>query len=190
MTLDPAKLSIVHYPAAVLKQRAKPIEKIDEMVRAVADRMIELMQGEEGLGLAAPQVGVSWRMFVTRDDPSSDSGKPRVYINPTLKINDPESELHEEGCLSLPGIHVDIFRPKSITITATDLDGRLFTISNHEFISRVWQHETDHLNGVLIIDKMSPIDRLSKRKRIKELEAAAKTFIAADKGRVGQGVGR
>src|SRR5690349_9835149 len=117
MTPDPSRLTIIHYPASVLKQRAKPIETIDGHVRAVADRMIELMTEVEGLGLAAPQVGLGWRMFVTRDDPVGDSGKPRVYINPTLKVNDPESDVHEEGCLSLPGIHVDIQRPKSITLT-------------------------------------------------------------------------
>jgi peptide deformylase len=172
MTVDPSKLTIVHYPAAVLKTRAKPIEKIDQNVRAVAERMIELMNAEEGLGLAAPQVGLPWRMFVTRDAADHDSS--HVFINPRLRVSDNEGVIHEEGCLSLPGIRADILRPKGIELIATDLDGREFTVTSSEFIARVWQHEHDHLNGVLIIDKMAPMDRLATRKTLKELEAAAK----------------
>lgn len=181
MALDAASLTIVHYPAEVLRKRAKTIERIDDDVKAAARRMIELMQEAEGAGLAAPQVGLPWRMFVTRGEP--EDSPAQVYINPSLTISNSELDVQEEGCLSLPEIRADIQRPKGIALTATDLDGRPITRASEEFIARVWQHEMDHLNGVLIIDKMTPIDRLAKRKALKELETAAAARAAknADK---------
>src|SRR5262245_17298144 len=135
MAIDPAQLSIVHYPAAALRQKTTPIDKIDDTVKAVAARMIELMHGEEGVGLAAPQVGLPWRMFIARHP--TDGDEDRVYINPTVKVNDPAAEAAEEGCLSLPSIRAEILRPKSVTITATGLDGRQFTRTSDQFIARV-----------------------------------------------------
>ena len=173
MPLDASELKIIHYPAEVLRQRAKPVEKVDDTVRAVAARMLELMHEAEGAGLAAPQVGLPWRMFVTRGEEDISPG--HVYINPTLTITNPELTVHDEGCLSLPEIRGDIQRPKGIRIEATDLDGKTVSITSEDFIARVWQHETDHLNGVLIIDKMNPMDRLATRKAVRDLEAAAKS---------------
>jgi peptide deformylase len=171
MPLDAASLTIVHYPAEVLRTRAKAVERLDDEVKAVARRMIELMHEAEGAGLAAPQVGLSWRIFVTRGEP--EDSPAQVYINPELTIADPELDVHEEGCLSLPDIRADIQRPKGITIKALGLDGKPITQTSDAFIARVWQHELDHLNGVLIIDKMTPIDRLATRKALKSLEAEA-----------------
>lgn len=177
MDVDPADLRIVHYPDPTLKRKAHPIETIDRTVRDVAARMIELMYEAEGVGLAAPQVGLSWRMFVTRPpEDERDQWPPEagiVFINPTLQITTRELDVQEEGCLSLPNIRVDVRRPVSVTISATDLDGKVFTGSRDDFVARVWQHEFDHLNGVLIIDRMSPMDRIARRKDIKELERAA-----------------
>jgi peptide deformylase len=144
MTVDVADLRILHYPATPLRDVAKPIEAIDDTVAAVAARMLELMHEADGAGLAAPQVGLSWRMFVTKAD---DRRPDLVYVNPVLGELDPEIAVREEGCLSLPG------------------DGLL---------ARVWQHEIDHLDGVLIIDKMTPMDRIANRKPLKELESAAR----------------
>jgi peptide deformylase len=172
MALDAAALKIIHYPAEVLRQRAKPVDQVDEAVRAVAARMLELMREAEGAGLAAPQVGLPWRLFVTRGESEDDPG--RVYINPILTTTNSELTVQEEGCLSLPEIHVDIQRPKGVRLTATDLDDKPVDLTSEAFIARVWQHEMDHLNGVLIIDKMNPMDRLATRKAIKDLEAAAK----------------
>jgi peptide deformylase len=156
MPINPGQLTIVQYPEPVLRERAKAISKIDDQVRAVATRMIELMQGVKGVGLAAPQVGLGWRMFVT-DVP--DEGGPKVYINPKLTNLGKEQDTYEEGCLSLPGIHVDVKRPTSATIHAQDLDGHEIVVSSETFAARVWQHELDHLNGVLIIDALSPAER-------------------------------
>jgi peptide deformylase len=171
MAVDVTSLKIVHYPAPVLRKRAKHIPEITDDVREVAVRMLELMHQAPGVGLAAPQVGLSWRMFVTCH--TADAADDRVFINPKLSNPGQASHDYDEGCLSLPEVTVKVRRPTEITIKATDLDGNPFTFTDAELWSRVWQHEYDHLDGVLIIDKMSPMDRLANRKVIKELEAAA-----------------
>ena len=167
MPINPAQLMILRYPAPELRNRARAVPKIDDEVRAVAARMIELMQDVQGLGLAAPQVGLPWRMFVTE---VPDEGKVMVYINPSLSNFGKETDVYEEGCLSLPGVHVDITRPTSVTMTATGLDGQPITVSSDAFPARVWQHEVDHLNGTLILDRMGPVAKIAARKKLRELE--------------------
>jgi peptide deformylase len=159
MPIDPARLHIVIYPHPALRQKAAEVDPSDEQVRAVAARMLELMYEADGVGLAAPQVGLAWRIFVTRgrdEDPGD-----RTYINPRMKLERGDLESGEEGCLSIPGISAHIRRANAIVIEA--LEG---------FPARVCQHEHDHLDGVLIIDRMPPLDRLSTRKKLKDLEAA------------------
>lgn len=173
MPVDIESLYILHYPAPVLRSRAESIDKIDQQVKDVAARMMLLMGEAEGLGLAAPQIGLSWRMFIARDDPEVDTA--RVYINPTLENLSSELVSREEGCLSLPGINAEITRPQSATIRAKDLDGNEFVLSNDELLARIWQHEFDHIEGILITDRMSKIDRLANRKPLKELVNASKT---------------
>lgn len=182
MPTDPKNLMIVHYPEAVLRKRAKPVGGVDAEVRAVARRMIELMIEAEGVGLAAPQVGLTWRMFVAHvpsneersldHDPAQATKGPVVYINP--KLSEPSRDLvpYEEGCLSLPDIRGDVRRPSTITITATDLEGNQFSQRAEGLLARCWQHEVDHLDGVLIIDKMSQIHRMRNKQAIRELEEA------------------
>ncbi len=170
MSIDPADLRVLHYPAPALRRRAEPVE-VDETVRVVAARMIELMHEAEGLGLAAPQVGLSWRLFVTRGKGEGDHD--RVYVNPWLARLGGELTSHEEGCLSLPGITAEIRRPATATIAALDLEGQAFELHDDGALARVWQHECDHLEGILIIDKMSPMDRIAIRRAVKELETAA-----------------
>ena len=138
------------------------------------------MVEEEGIGLAAPQVGLGWRMFVadvplgekrvaTGDLPSATNG-PVVYINPVLSKPTGPVEPYEEGCLSLPDIRGEVLRPPVITITALDVEGNTFTQSATGLLARCWQHEVDHLDGVLIIDKMTAPYRLKNRAAIRELE--------------------
>lgn len=170
MLPDPASLRILSYPAPVLKRRASEVETIDGYVRDVAHRMLELMREAEGVGLAAPQVGLSWRLFVANS--GSDGEPDRVYINPRIEFLPSEMVWREEGCLSLPGIRAQIRRPERVTITATDLDGKTFTLTSDGLLARVWQHEFDHLDGTLILDRMSPIDRLATRRAVKELVAS------------------
>lgn len=169
MSPDPARLHILNFPHPVLRQKARPVERFDDDLRRLAERMFDLMHEAEGIGLAAPQVGVSLRLFVVdahHDEP------PMVYINPELSEYADEFALSEEGCLSLPGIRGEIRRPMGVTIHAQDLSGKSFTRRADDLTARVWQHEFDHLNGVMIIDKMNMRDRLANRRAIRDLEAA------------------
>lgn len=170
MPVSLADLRILHYPASALRAKARPIDDVNEEVRAVAQRMIELMREANGVGLAAPQVGLPWRMFVTN---VPDEGQARVYINPSVTPLGRERAVFEEGCLSLPGIHVEIERPTQVQVNAIDADGNAITVASNGFPARVWQHEADHLDGVLIIDKMSQMDRLALRRTLKDMKESA-----------------
>jgi len=183
MAVDLQELRVLTYPDAALRRKADPVPGVTDEVRAVANRMIELMFDEEGIGLAAPQVGLSWRMFVAHvpegegrtlsDNPPTSTAGPVVYINPQLVEPAGELEPYEEGCLSLPDIRGQVFRPPLITIRATGLDGAAFTQRGAGLLARCWQHEFDHLNGVLIIDRMTQMSRLKNRSAVRALERTA-----------------
>jgi peptide deformylase len=183
MPVDPFTLTILHYPDPALRRKAREVAEPPDEVRRVAERMIELMHKAEGVGLAAPQVGLPWRLFVahvppgekrsTEADPPTATADPLVFINPVLSNPMGIPEPGEEGCLSLPDITGDIIRSPIITITATDLEGRRFTRTGAGLLARCWQHETDHLDGVLIIDRMSQISRLKSRAALRQLEKDA-----------------
>ncbi|MEX2673010.1 MAG: peptide deformylase [Phycisphaeraceae bacterium] len=162
------QLRVVYYPDPVLRRKAAPVEQITDEVRDVAERMVELMHQHRGVGLAAPQVGLSWRMFVA--NPTGEVEQDRVFINPVLTLSE-TVDVYEEGCLSLPGINADVRRPIHAVIEATDLAGETVRLESDDLPARVWQHEMDHLNGVLILDRMSEIDRTASKRAIKELEA-------------------
>jgi peptide deformylase len=186
MPVDPETLSIVHYPAGVLRQRARPLAEVTDEVRRVAGRMIALMHEAEGVGLAAPQVGLPWRLFVADVPEDTEEGRsatstptsatlaPQVYINPVLSEPEGVVEPYDEGCLSLPGISGEVLRPPRITITALGLDGKPFSSRGEGLLARCWQHEVDHLDGVLILDRMSQVSRLKARRAVKDLERAAR----------------
>lgn len=165
----PEELAIIHYPDPRLRKRAEEVkpEEFGEPLEKVVARMFDLMREDKGVGLAAPQVGVLKRIFVMNH--TGKEGDDRVYINPRLA--DPDgTEKGEEGCLSLPGIRADILRDYKITIIAQDLKGAEFTQTAEGYMARVWQHEFDHLNGTLLLDRMGPVARMQCRKKVKELE--------------------
>lgn len=175
--VDPAALRIVHHPQPVLRADTAEVDPSDPAVAAVAARMLELMHEADGVGLAAPQVGLSWRLFVTNAGDADPVD--RVYVNPTVEIDlrDDEGrrrpnplEPMEEGCLSLPGVNGVVRRPSIARITATTLEGERVAFEAEDFLARVWQHEFDHLEGILIIDKFGPKDRLANRRAVKALE--------------------
>lgn len=167
---DPASLNLVIYPNPKLKAMAKDVIQFDPWLAAVVERMKDLMVLHKGVGLAAPQVGLSLRIFV-----AAASGKredARAYINPILS-DEHGSEEGEEGCLSLPDIRIKVPRFQSLRIEALDPLGNTFSDSLAEFPARIVQHENDHLDGILLLDRMSPMAKLANRKKIKELEDAA-----------------
>ncbi|MDG2424581.1 MAG: peptide deformylase [Phycisphaerales bacterium] len=168
MTIDPGNLGILTHPHPTLRMPAQPVEEVDDLVRAVAVRMFQLMEEAAGIGLAAPQIGLSWRMFVTRDP--EDETKNSVWINPELEVIEDSKESDEEGCLSLPGILVNVNRPLGIRIRGLNERGEPVDEVSNEHIARVWQHEHDHLDGRLIIDRMSSMDRLRNRRALRDLK--------------------
>ena len=183
MSTDPAQLRIVTYPHAALREPAKPVGAVTDEVRAIADRMVELMFEAEGIGLAAPQVGLPLRLFVCHvpeadersatASPVTATAHPTVYIDPV--ITSPEGPIlpMDEGCLSLPDITGEVLRPEHVTIEATNLHGDRFTHTGEGLLARCWQHELDHLDAVLIIDKMTQLSRLKNRSAIRRLERSA-----------------
>jgi peptide deformylase len=164
--LDPEKWCMTRFPAPVLAEKAKPIETIDDSIRRLADRMIDLMVEFKGVGFAGPQAGVNLRIFVVSPDGTRENA--RVYINPEIEPAGP-MEAVEEGCLSLPGIYAKIRRSTQCTITATDLNGNRFTETGEGLMARAFQHEFDHLEGKLIKDRFSRIQQIAARHRLREL---------------------
>jgi peptide deformylase len=160
-------LKIIFYPDPRLRKVCEPVTRFDDDLAKLAARMLELMHQEQGVGLAAPQVGVNLRMFVV-----NHTGKPeddRVIVNPTL-IDVEGNEIGEEGCLSLPKIRSNIDRAVKLILKAQDLTGKPFEEVGEGFAARVWQHEFDHLNGIMLIDRMGFTGRMAVRKRLRELE--------------------
>lgn len=165
----PATLRILHYPNPILRQPARTVETFDEGLAELARRMLVLMHELQGVGLAAPQVGVSIRLFVC-----NPTGEPRddlVAVNPVL-TDLSGAEEKPEGCLSIPGVTVQMRRAFRACLRAQDARGAALELSGEDLRARVWQHETDHLNGVLIIDRMSEADEIANRRALKALRGA------------------
>lgn len=160
-------LTIIHWPDPRLKKRSEPVVRFDERLRLLTSKMLELMHAQKGVGLAAPQVGLSLRLFVM--NPTGQPQDDRIYINPSLTEGDGEEEA-EEGCLSLPGIYTQVQRFKTMRMQARDLDGNPVDQFENGYLARIWQHETDHLNGTLLTDRIGTLAKLTHRKKLKELE--------------------
>jgi peptide deformylase len=168
-------LHIIHYPDPRLRSVSETVTAFDGELKALVTRMMELLAREKGLGLAAPQVGINQRVAII--SPTGELGDVRVLINPV--IHEPHGSLEaEEGCLSLPGINVQVRRAQSCRLTAQDLQGRPIEQVLEDLPARICQHETDHLNGVLIIDRMGPSDRVATRRTLKALEDSYKSRSA------------
>ena len=167
-TADLPALAVVHYPDPRLRQACTPIETVDESVRALTERMFEVMFESRGVGLAAPQVGVTVRLLVA--SPSFEEHDRIVLINPRVVAEDGWEDM-EEGCLSFPGVYCKIKRRQTVTIESLGLDGSPMTQELEGFAARVVQHEMDHLDGRLLVDRMSQIAKLANRKTLKQLEA-------------------
>ncbi|MEM0982486.1 MAG: peptide deformylase [Planctomycetota bacterium] len=177
MTIDPASLRIQIHPAEILRRVADPIDPTEE-VRAVAQRMLKLMKGAQGIGLAGPQVGLGWRIFVcdvpaedtAAHDPPVASDGPMVFINPTIESATGEVEGYAEGCLSLPGITGDVFRQPTVTVKALNAASEPFELTATGLLGRCIQHEIDHLDGVLILDRMTDESKQRTAAQVKNLE--------------------
>jgi peptide deformylase len=164
---EPAALDLVLYPDPKLKMLAKEVAQFDDWLAAVVARMMDLMVEHKGVGLAGPQVGLSLRVFVA--SPTGKREDSKAYINPVL-TDEHGSEEGEEGCLSLPDIRIKVPRFKSLRIEAVNERGEPFAEILDDFHARIVQHENDHLDGILLTDRMSPVAKLANRKILKDLE--------------------
>ncbi len=163
----------------ILRQKAKPVESITDEIKTLAADMLETMEATNGIGLAAPQIGVSLRLFVLAIVEETEEGRikleqTRVYINPIIESVSKEQVKMNEGCLSIPGLYVDqVLRPEKITVRYTDLEGVEHVETVESWHARVILHENDHLNGVLFIDRLTP----SQKKEIEfDLKKIKKKF--------------
>ncbi|EKD26328.1 MAG: hypothetical protein ACD_79C01255G0005 [uncultured bacterium] len=160
-------LKIRTYGDPVLRQKAEPIKEINEEIKKLAQDMIESMYQENGVGLAAPQVGISKRMIAI--DAGEERGHPFVLINPEL-IGTEGKATAEEGCLSFPGIYGNIQRAASLKVKGIDAEGKEKSLSFTGLECRAILHEIDHLDGILFIDKMSASHKLVIKSKLKKLK--------------------
>jgi len=164
-----AVLKVVKYPAKVLRTKTKKVERVTDEDRKLVKDMIETMYAENGVGLAANQVGISKQLFVASAD--QVRGNELVYFNPCLVKK--EGTLKEfEGCLSIPELYEPVKRAKRVRMRAMTLDGKTVEVKAEGLLARIFQHETDHLNGLLFIDRLGLLkSRLTQKKLSKKLSA-------------------
>jgi peptide deformylase len=168
-----AIMEIKKYPEKVLKQKAKPVTEFDEDLQTLIDDMVETMYAAPGVGLAAPQVGRSKRLAVI-DISSKEAKYPLiVLINPVIVTCEGEIEF-EEGCLSLPEYTAKVKRAEKVIVNSLDREGRTMEIEATDLLAVALQHEIDHLDGMLLIDRISPIKREFFKKRYKKSRKSAK----------------
>lgn len=171
-----ARLPIITAPDPFLKRIAAPVEAVDDALRALMDDMLETMYAAAGVGLAAPQVGVSKRVLVI--DASRPDGPPQPFkmVNPQIAGSSENTRIHEEGCLSLPENYAEVERPDEVSVRYLDETGAQKTIKADGLLSTCVQHEIDHLDGILFVDHISALKRgmiLRRLRKAKRQDAAA-----------------
>ncbi len=162
-------VQIIKYPHPTLRHKSKPLKRVDRALKMIVAEMFELMYSHDGIGLAANQVDLPYRLFVmnVQGDPSAE-GEALAFINPVISRKSGSAEA-KEGCLSFPDIWAPVRRPEKIVVSAYGLDGQQFSFELDGLYARAVQHETDHLDGVLFVDRLSPANQLAVREDLEEL---------------------
>jgi peptide deformylase len=171
-----AKLQIITLPDPLLRKASAPVERIDAELKALAEDMLETMYAAPGVGLAAVQVGVPRRLVVLDTAKEENARRPLVLINPEIVALGSEMRMHEEGCLSIPDVRIEIERPQTVTVRFLDREGKPQELAAEGLLATVVQHEIDHLNGKLIIDFLSRLKRdiiVRKFKKLAKADATA-----------------
>ncbi|NLK46801.1 MAG: peptide deformylase [Treponema sp.] len=169
-------MKVIQLGDPILRQKAQPVAEITEELRSFIDEMFATMIEAEGVGLAAPQVGKSWRLFVL----ITEDNNRLVFINPQIVATSSELVAYEEGCLSIPKTYEKIMRPEKVTVQAQDEFGKKFLLEAEGLLARIIQHENDHLDGILYIDKGDADfkkkieEQFAKRAERRELKNAQK----------------
>ncbi|MDR1786811.1 MAG: peptide deformylase [Spirochaetaceae bacterium] len=164
---------------SLLRQKALPVEKVDDTIRALVADMFAAMEAKNGVGLAAPQVGKLLRLFIA----AADDGVRRVFINPHITAMSEETAEREEGCLSIPGIYENITRPRAVTVQAMDERGARFVLEADGMLARIILHENDHLDGLLFLDRTGEDARNAAIARFKRREERRAEKAAQKKAR-------
>ena len=162
-------MEIVHYPHPTLRYKSKPLRRVDAELKKIIAEMFDLMYQAQGIGLAANQVDLPLQLFIVNTAGKAGEGEEMVFINPVLS-KARGSEEAEEGCLSIPGLYGKVIRPKQINLTAYDLHGGEINATLDGLLARVVQHEFDHLQGVLFIDRMSDAAKVKAALSLEEFE--------------------
>ncbi|QDU69620.1 peptide deformylase [Engelhardtia mirabilis] len=187
---DELEFDLTLYPEPVLRKRAEAVTDFDAGLKAIVEAMFRCMATAGGVGLAAPQVGLKRRILVA--NATGEPGDDLILVNPTILERTGSTTVYEEGCLSFPGIYAEVERPDRCKVRAQDLEGNEFEAEFEGFPSRIVQHEYDHLEGVLLVDRMSPADKTRHRAALEELvcefkhrraqATAAKSGVAPRRG--------
>jgi peptide deformylase len=169
-TTSYVSLKVIHYPHPTLRHRSRPLKKVDAQLRTWIDEMLDLMYEHEGVGLAANQVNLPYRVFVANPEGDPDIREAEfVFINPVLRGGKGSAEA-EEGCLSIPQVFAPVRRNETIKIQAYNLRGEVVEAELNGLFARVVQHETDHLDGTLFIDRLPPAAKATLRDQLEEFE--------------------
>ena len=164
-----ALLKIIRYPEPVLLQVGKPVAEFNAELKELVENMFETMYAAGGIGLAAPQVAVSERLFVMDCSDGEDESQKIAIINPEI-IHIEGEQIGEEGCLSFPGIYQKIQRSLRTIVRGQDVEGNWFELDGDELTARCVLHETDHCDGIVFLDRMSPLRREFAKRKIKKLQ--------------------
>jgi peptide deformylase len=160
-------LEVVRYGDPILTKPAEAVTEFDAKLRQLVDNMFETMYGAPGVGLAAPQVGLLKRLFVMDCSSGKDKKQKVALINPVIETEEGE-QIGDEGCLSFPGIYLQVARPQRLVVSARDIDGSEFKLDVMDLEARCVSHETDHLDGELFISYLSPLKRDLVKRKIKK----------------------
>jgi peptide deformylase len=171
---------VLIYPDPALKQKSKPVAKVDDSIRALIKDMKDTMYAEEVVGLAAPQIGVHKRILVVDTSPRQEGQKFMAFVNPELVSAEGRTK-YTEGCLSIPGEAEEIERFAKVTVRALNEKGEQFELEAEGLLAVCLQHEMDHLDGVLFVDRLSSLKRGLIRKRMLQYQAEKKAGRRTDK---------
>ena len=172
-------LALRYYGDPILRRKADPVPDVDPAIRELIEAMFDAMYRERGIGLAAPQVGVSQRVFVVDVEGEEGARVKLALVNPRV-VGTSGSMVGEEGCLSIPGIHADVKRHAEVTFEALDADGAAMTVHAEGLLARALQHELDHLDGVLFIDRLSAIRRKLLEPKLARIQGGMTSEEAQD----------
>jgi len=164
------------YGDPVLRQRSEPVEEIDDSIKDLMTGLVDTVDDAEGLGLAAPQVGILKRVIVVVEPGGNGERKHHVVVNPEI-VSACGEDVNEEGCLSIPGIFAKVKRPQSVALKGRDPSGRDVSIEAKGLMARAFAHEIDHLDGILFTDRISMVKRSLLKRKLNEIKKQAKEML-------------